>query len=889
MTLSLRPYQQALADDVRAEWAAGRRNVLMRLDTGGGKCLGRGTPVLMFDGSVRAVETVRKGSLIMGPDSRPRRVLSTCRGVEPLYRIVPTKGDPYVVNESHILSLQRAREVANPRYPSQRRGGEIVNISVREYLTKSTRWKHLHKGWRTGVSFPRRSLPRAMPAYLLGVWLGDGSSRGPAITTADPEILEYIERHAGRFGLSLHRSPPTGAAYTYTFSSGRGAGKKHRRNPVRNALTDLGLIENKHVPPAYKSASRKQRLDVLAGLMDTDGSYTGKGFDYISVRRMLAEDVCYLARSLGLAAYLAPCQKSYNGRPSEEYFRVSISGDVDVIPCRIARKRAAPRQQKKSVLRTGIRVEPIGDGEYFGFTLGGDGLFLLGDFTVTHNTMILSDIVRQHQGASAVIAHRQELVSQLSLALARNGVRHRLIAAKPTIAAICQEHVATLGASWYDPGARCAVASVDTLIRAKGLESWAAQVTLWVTDEGHHVVDGNKWHSALQTFTNPAVRGLLPTATPARADGQGLGRHADGVADVMVQGPPMRWLIEQGYLTDYRVVCPESDMRLLDDEIGSSGDWSTAKLRAAAKASHIVGDVVSSYQRWASGRLGVTFCPDTETAAEIAQAYNAAGVRAGLLTGKTDGGVRRSLLRQFAAREIMQLVVVDIVSEGFDLPAIEVGSFARKTASLATYMQQFGRVLRPMAGKPSALIIDHVGNFLRHGPPDRPRDWTLDRRERRSGPSTGIPMRVCLACYQPYERVRSACPYCETPAPPPAIRSSPAAVEGDLAELDPDVLAKLRGEVERTDMTTPDYGRWLASRRVEGPAYHGAVARHHAKQGAQAALREAMTEWVRDALARGYSDRETHRLFWATWGVDVLSARALPPAEADALRAKIIG
>jgi superfamily II DNA or RNA helicase len=504
-------------------------------------------------------------------------------------------------------------------------------------------------------------------------------------------------------------------------------------------------------------------------------------------------------------------------------------------------------------------------------------------------TVILSDIVQRHPGASAVIAHRQELVGQLSLALARNGVRHRLIAAQPTIRAIAADHVAQLGRSWFDPGARCAVASVDTLIRAKGLESWAAQVTLWVTDEGHHVVNGNKWSSAIGMFTSPAVRGLLPTATPQRADGKGLGRHADGVADALVQGPPMRWLIEQGFLTDYRIVCPESDMQLLDEDVGASGDWSTAKLRAAARASHIVGDVVASYQRWGAGKLGVTFCPDTETAADVARAYVAAGVRAALLTGETDPGMRRHMLRQFAARELHQLVVVDIISEGFDLPAIEVASFARKTASLATYMQQFGRVLRPMEGKPHALIIDHVGNFLRHGPPDRPRDWSLDRRERRSSSGGGIPLRVCLACFQPYERVRSVCPYCQTPAPPPTSRGSPAQVEGDLAELDPEVLALLRGEVAERDMPTPDYGRWLASRRIEGPAYAGAIARHEAAHGAQSRLRTAMTAWCADALARGYSDRETHRLFWATFGVDVLSARALAAREASELAARIDG
>ena len=502
-------------------------------------------------------------------------------------------------------------------------------------------------------------------------------------------------------------------------------------------------------------------------------------------------------------------------------------------------------------------------------------------------TVILSNIVRAHVGASAVIAHRQELVGQLSLALARNGVRHNIIAATGTKRNIVQDHMALVGASFFDPGARCAVCSVDTLIRAEGMASWAAQVTLWVVDEGHHVVEANKWHRAIGMFTAAGVRGLLPTATPSRADGQGLGRHADGVADVMVQGPPMRWLVDQGYLSDYRIVCPDSDMLLLDDEIGASGDWSTAKLRAAAANSHIVGDVVQSYKRWGEGRLGVTFTPDTETAAEITAAYQGAGVRAGLLTGKTDPGVRRMLLRQFAAREILQLVVVDIVSEGFDLPAIEVASFARKTASLATYMQQFGRTLRPMAGKKAALIIDHVGNFLRHGPPDRPRDWTLDRRERRGGSPGGIPFTVCLECFEPYERFRAVCPHCDAPRPPPASRGSPAMVAGDLSELTPDVLAALRGAVAEVDMPLEAYRESLAARHVPLVGQLANVKRRAATQAAQATLREAMEGWVRGQVAAGLTDREIHRLFYLSWGVDVLTARALGVNDAAALTTRL--
>jgi DNA repair protein RadD len=359
-------------------------------------------------------------------------------------------------------------------------------------------------------------------------------------------------------------------------------------------------------------------------------------------------------------------------------------------------------------------------------------------------TVTLADIVRDHNGASAVIAHRQELVGQLSLTIARYGVRHNVIAADATRRNIARLHVEELGYSLIDPGSRCVVASVDTLARQDLPPALAAMVTLWIVDEGHHLVEDNKWHRAIEKFTHPGCRGLLPTATPKRADGKGLGRDQGGVADVMIQGPPMRWLIDQGYLTDYRIICPPSDLQILVD-VSASGDWSSKQLREAAKRSHIVGDVVTQYLKWARGKLGITFATDVETAVEMTGAYRIAGVRAETLTGKTDDYARRHILRRFAAREIDQIVAVDIISEGFDLPAIEVASMARPTASLALYMQQFGRTLRPLEGKGKALIIDHAANVIRHqGPPDRPRVWSLERSRNSNGPSDAIPFRVCV-------------------------------------------------------------------------------------------------------------------------------------------------
>jgi DNA repair protein RadD len=531
-------------------------------------------------------------------------------------------------------------------------------------------------------------------------------------------------------------------------------------------------------------------------------------------------------------------------------------------------------------------------------------------------TRILSGIHRREQGPSCVTAHRHELCSQISKALAQQGLRHKVIGSEKTIRACHQEHIAEFGTSFVNPSAAAAVASIDTLVNAKGLENWAAQVRLSTTDEAHHLVEGNKWAKGLDKFTHPHLRILGMTATPNRADGKGLGRGHGGVFDTMVQGPPMRWLMEQGYLTEYKIVCPSSDLAVLE-EAGASGDWNSKQLREAAERSHIIGDVVQNYLTWAKGKLTIVFSTDVVTATEQTLAFQKAGVRAATLTGDTDPGVRRAMLQKFAARGLDVLVAVDIISEGFDLPAIECAIFARPTQSLALFMQQFGRALRAFfaagwdldtqAGrlaaiatscKPWALIIDLVGNTLRHqGPPDKPRFWTLEARGRR-GSGGGIPYRVCMGCIQPYERFLLKCPYCgKVPDPPePGARGTPAAVDGDTELMPPELLNKLRGEIE--ELTRP-----VAAVQVD------ACARNMPPQGvkrlmnlqaekleAQAQLWDAIGDFggvSRVKLARQLAtdadtmNRELQRLFFATFNVDILTARTLAPADAIALRDRI--
>jgi DNA repair protein RadD len=527
-------------------------------------------------------------------------------------------------------------------------------------------------------------------------------------------------------------------------------------------------------------------------------------------------------------------------------------------------------------------------------------------------TVCLSFLVNGHNGFSCVIAHRDKLVEQLSLTLARNGIRHDIIASEKTKRLIAKKHVKKLGQCFYMPGARCRVASIDTLTRAKGLEQWAAQVTLWIVDEGHHLVKDNKWAKGVGLFTNPNCLGLLPTATPKRADGKGLGSHHDGFADVMVEGPPMRWLIEEGYLCDYKVVCPPTDMVIVG-EPGPSGDYTTAQHREAARNSHIVGDIPAHYLKFAAGMSGITFLGDVETAKEVLAAYRAAGVRAELITGDTDVDIRDRIFERLENGGIDQVLAIDVVSEGVDIPALQVGSFGRLTQSLAVWMQQIGRLLRPIyapgydletregrlaaiaaSKKPFALLIDHTHGFANPGlgPPDKPRDWMLDRRDKRakSKANDDIPLRICANphedCFTPYPRIFRTCPSCRF-APEPQGRSSPETVDGDLQLLDDATLARLRGMVVDVDKTRDAFVAEQLAKGARSAWVNGHFAAFQATTGAQRELRDAMDLWAGRLHAEGRADYEIHRAFFHSFGCDVLTAQSLEAKAASALKERI--
>jgi predicted RNA methylase len=382
-------------------------------EIGSGKCLGLGTLVLKYDGTSIPVEHIQKGDMLMGPDSKPRRVLGTTRGTGELYKIVPQVGEPWICNDAHILTLVHTMS------------DEVFDIPLQTYIATKRLAMRLKKGNRTthpavefkqffpegGVDFPPQIPPIVNP-YFLGLWYGDGNKadakgrlNSVAITNLDQPIIDFVYAMAEEFGLKVNKSPSNRRCPTYSLSTGKIGG-------LPNPLLDRMRIvygDRTRLPKSCLLGDRATREYFLAGLLDSDGSLDRGVYDFSQKVKSWSEDVCFLARSLGFRATMSRSIKADQNGTRGEYWRVCLSGDFSRIPVRLPRKKAKPRvllrknklsdpnsgyRRVRKVNRTSIKVQPIGVGDYAGFELDGDGRFLLGDFTVTHNTSVAISVGR---------------------------------------------------------------------------------------------------------------------------------------------------------------------------------------------------------------------------------------------------------------------------------------------------------------------------------------------------------------------------------------------------------------------------------------------------------------------------------------------------------------
>lgn len=395
-----------------------------------GKCLGKGTRVVMFDGSLRKVEDVRVGDLLMGNDSTPRRVLSLARGQEMMYWVRQNKGIDYRVNESHILSLKRSRNEGT--YTK----GDVLNLSVRDYLTKSDKFKTNYKGYKVAVEFPEQAV--ALDPYFVGLWLGDrvdgpGHAYSSRITNTDAEVIDYLQDYADDLGLKLITYAQPDRTNNYAITSGQRGGGQSPQNTVFNVqkqLTGLSVMENKHIPQTYLINSTENRLKLLAGLIDSDGHYQAEFncYEITQKNKALAEQLKYLCDTLGFRCSLKEKQASIAARGFvSTVYRLRIFGNLDSIPVRISRKKARPLLAKADWRVTGITVEADKVDDYYGFTIDGNHLFLLEDMTVTHNTAFVVSALR-----NAAVDHGKP-VAIFSLEMSSVQLVNRLISAEAEI------------------------------------------------------------------------------------------------------------------------------------------------------------------------------------------------------------------------------------------------------------------------------------------------------------------------------------------------------------------------------------------------------------------------------------------------------------------------
>ncbi len=361
--------------------------IILAARPGMGKCMKKDTYIVMFDGTLKKVQDIQVGELLMGDDSTPRKVLSLARGQEKMYWITQNKGIRYGVNESHILSLKRSRN------EGKHKKGEILNISVKDYLKKSDKFKSNYKGYKVAVEFTEK--PVTIEPYFLGMWLGDGHSYSSRVTTQDSEVVSYMKDYADNLGLQLVEYQQENKCSDFGITKGT-QGKQHFYS-LQKELRILNLLENKHIPQNYLVNSTENRLSLLAGLLDSDGHYSvdSNGYEITQKNENLARQIKFLCDTLGFRTSLTKKKAQITRINYECYvWRVRIYGDIDKIPVKVERKKARAWGSKVDWKVTGITVEFDKIDDYYGFEIDGNHLFLLEDMTVTHNTaFVLSALV----------------------------------------------------------------------------------------------------------------------------------------------------------------------------------------------------------------------------------------------------------------------------------------------------------------------------------------------------------------------------------------------------------------------------------------------------------------------------------------------------------------
>ena len=712
MKVQLRTYQQEAVDSVIGHIRSSVSSCMIILPTG---CHAKGTKVIMFDGSIKNVEDVAVGDRLMGPDSKPRNVLALCRGREEMRKITPVKGDSFVVNKNHILHLKKVKQ--GNKYPSQEVA--YINETVDEYENSAKWHKHIHKLCRTGVSFPEAK--QSLPARFIGMILGDGSTANGSVTFSGTEdvLINYFKNVSESFGCCVNDSFKNGTnTHNLMATNGRG---KHESNAILNEVKKLGLqYTNSYtvfIPECYKIASKEQRIELLSGLIDTDGYLGNNYYEITTVSCRLADDIAFVARSLGLAAYIGVGDATLDGVFVSKKYRVTISGDIDMLKPLIDYKVAHERKQIKDVLCTGFKVEELPEDDFYGFTLDDDHLYLTSDFTIHHNSgksvvvASIADWVFKNTGKRVLcVAPTSELVVQ-------NRQRYLSLTGEPA---------SMFSAKAGPKNLRHPVVFGSPVTIKNSIEMFGDKYGAVIIDECDGITPTIKFIINEMKRRNPKLRVIGMTATPYRL-GTGYiykDHYLDGPTDEETAIDPYydkvvyeleaKFLIENGYLTPpvTEPVFDEYDTSCLEKD--KLGRYTTASVEKAMvgkgrKTSRIVEDII---RRSVNRRGTMIFASTKKHAMEIMESLPPGSYS--YVFGDMPTADRNKAISDFKAQKVKYIVNQNILTVGVDVPHCDHIAVMRATESPRLYQQIIGRGTRLYEGKEDFLVSDYAGNIQRH-------------------------------------------------------------------------------------------------------------------------------------------------------------------------------
>ena len=325
-------------------------------------------------------------------------------------------------------------------------------------------------------------------------------------------------------------------------------------------------------------------------------------------------------------------------------------------------------------------------------------------------TSIVNDLLAVYKEAHRdihilVVAHRMELLDQISATLTRFGIAHGFIQGAR------EQHL------WK----RVQVASIMSLLTERNYyNTLRLKFDYIIVDEAHHSL-ADTYIKLFELF--PEAKKLGVTATPWRLNHESF----LSLYQTLIVSPQISWLISNNLLADFDYVSikPDSDIQRLVDrsEVADTGDFVNADLDNTFNNQRIRSKVYESYKRFADGRKGIIYAINKLHASKIAELYSSHGINAVAIDCDTPKDERKELISKFKTGEITVLVNVEIFTEGFDCPDVSFIQLARPTKSLALYLQQVGRGLRIVEGKEKTIIIDNVGLYNYFGLPDANRKW----------------------------------------------------------------------------------------------------------------------------------------------------------------------